>query len=163
MGGPSIFVPLPREVVETSSTPKTAWGISPPDEARRRSVYIKVKRSVLVPILASHDFADTDSSCAVRFATTVPTQALTLLNSAFMNEQAAIFARKLERENPGDLSRQIGAGLRAVTQRPATEAEILRGVRLVGDLAAKDGLPADRALSTFCLLALNLNEFVYLD
>jgi hypothetical protein len=163
MGGPAMFVPLPREVLETSSTPKSVWGTSPPDEAARRSVYIKVKRSLLVPILAGHDFADTDSSCAVRFATTVPTQALTLLNSAFMNEQAAIFARKLEKESPGDPAGQVRRGLRAVTQRAPTDAEVRRGVALVEDLVKNAGLPADRALPAFCLMALNLNEFVYLD
>jgi mono/diheme cytochrome c family protein len=163
MGGPSIFPPLPREVLETSSTPKSAWGASSPEEAARRSVYIKVKRSILVPLLAGHDFADTDSSCAVRFATTVPTQALTLLNSAFMNEQAALFARKLAKETPGDAAAQIRQALRAVTQRPPSEREVRRGQTLIEDLQKKDGLAADRALAVFCLMTLNLNEFVYLD
>ena len=49
----------------------------------RRSVYVHVKRSLLVPILATHDAADTDSSCPVRYTTTVPTQALGLLNGVF--------------------------------------------------------------------------------
>jgi hypothetical protein len=162
MGGPSVFVPLPREVLETSSTPKSVWGTSTPGEAARRSVYIKVKRSLLVPLLAAHDFADTDSSCALRFATTVPTQALTLMNSVFMNEQAAIFARRLEKEAPGDVAAQVRRGLRAVTQRAPTPGEIRRGTALVDDLK-KEGLDAGRALASFCLMALNLNEFVYLD
>ena len=162
-GGPSVFPPLPKEVLATSSTPKSAWGKSTPEEAARRSVYIKVKRSLLVPLLAAHDFADTDSSCAVRFATTVPTQALTLLNSEFMNEQAALFARKLEREAPGDVDAQVRLALRAVTQRPPSAKEVARGRALIDDLRSKDGLDAGRALSGFCLMALNLNEFIYLD
>ncbi|HEX7901004.1 MAG TPA: PSD1 and planctomycete cytochrome C domain-containing protein [Planctomycetota bacterium] len=162
-GGPSVFPPLPKEVLATSSTPKSAWGKSTPEEAARRSVYIKVKRSLLVPLLAAHDFADTDSSCAVRFATTVPTQALTLLNSEFMNEQAALFARKLEREAPGDVDAQIRLALRSVTQRPASAKEVARGRALIDALRGQDGLDAGRALTGFCLMALNLNEFVYLD
>jgi hypothetical protein len=59
-----------------------------------------VKRSLTVPILASFDAADTDASCPVRFATTQPTQALGLLNSAFVNEQARRFAASLRRR-PG--------------------------------------------------------------
>ena len=43
----------------------------------------------LVPILATHDAADTDSSWPVPYTTTVPTQALGLLNGEFANEQAA--------------------------------------------------------------------------
>ena len=38
------------------------------------------------------DQADPDSSCPVRYATTVPTQSLGLLNGEFANEQAAAFA-----------------------------------------------------------------------
>jgi len=163
MSGPSIFVKLPPEVLATSSTPGKVWGVSAPEEAARRSVYIKVKRSLLIPLLAGHDFADTDSSCAVRFATTVPTQALTLLNSAFMSEQAAIFARRLEEQAPGDSAGQIRRALRAVTQRPPGEREVARGLKLIEDLRQKDGVAPDRALAVFCLMALNLNEFVYLD
>ncbi len=162
-GGPSVFPPLPKEVLATSSTPKSAWGKSTPEEAARRSVYIKVKRSLLVPLLSAHDVADTDSSCAVRFATTVPTQALTLLNSEFMGEQAALFARRLEREAPGDVDAQVRLGLRYVTQRGASATEVARGRRLIDELCAKEGLDAPRALACFCLMALNLNEFVYLD
>ena len=117
----------------------------------------------MVPLLAGHDFADTDSSCAVRFATTVPTQALTLLNSAFMNEEAATFARRLEKQAPGDVSTQVRLALRAVTQRAPGEREVARGQKLIDDLRQKDGLGPERALSVFCLMALNLNEFVYLD
>jgi hypothetical protein len=163
MGGPGIFPPLPREVLETSSTPKTAWGASSPEEAARRSIYIKVKRSILVPLLAAHDFADTDSSCAVRFATTVPTQALTLLNSSFMNEQSAIFARRLVKEAGDDPAVQVRSALRWVTQRTPDEREVRRGCLLIEKLRQKEGLSPERALSCFCLVALNLNEFVYLD
>ncbi|MFO0888912.1 MAG: DUF1553 domain-containing protein [Isosphaeraceae bacterium] len=62
-----------------------------------------VKRSLAVPILATHDAADTDSSCPVRYTTTVPTQALGLLNGEFANESAERFARRLEAERPNDL------------------------------------------------------------
>ena len=79
------------------SVPGQGWTTSPPAEAARRSVYVHVKRSLLVPIMATHDAADTDFSCPVRYTTTVPTQALGLLNGAFTNEQAARFADRLSR------------------------------------------------------------------
>ena len=82
--------------------PGQGWDVSPPEEADRRSVYVHVKRSLLVPILATHDQADTDASCPVRYTTTVPTQALGLLNGEFTNEQAASLADRLRREAPGD-------------------------------------------------------------
>jgi len=89
--------------------PGNGWGKSPPEEACRRSVYVHVKRSLLVPILSVHDQADTDSSCPVRYTTTVPTQALGMLNGEFTNQQATAFAGRLQREAPGDLAAQVEA------------------------------------------------------
>ena len=50
-----------------------------------------------------------------------------------------------------------------MTQRTPTRAEIDRGVQFMAALQSEDKLPADEALRRFCLLALNLNEFVYVD
>ncbi|MFM9067867.1 MAG: DUF1553 domain-containing protein, partial [Planctomycetota bacterium] len=72
-GGPSVYPPIPREVLAGQSRPGSGWGKATVEEAARRSVYVHVKRSLLVPLLADHDVADTDSSCPVRYATTVPT------------------------------------------------------------------------------------------
>src|SRR5262249_20159198 len=97
-GGPSVYPPLPREVLAGQSVPGQGWGRATPEEASRRSVYVHVKRSLLVPILSQHDQADTDSSCPVRYTTTVPTQALGMLNGQFTNEQAGFLAERLRRE-----------------------------------------------------------------
>ena len=66
--------------------PGHGWGKSPPEEQARRSIYVHVKRSLLMPILENFDLAETDRTSPVRFATTQPTQALTLLNSDFMQQ-----------------------------------------------------------------------------
>ena len=44
-----------------------------------------------------------------------------------------------------------------------TEAEIKRGVELVEALQKTDDETPDLALKYFCLMALNLNEMIYLD
>ena len=163
MFGPSVFPPIPAEVLATASRPKQAWGKSSPEDAVRRSIYIKVKRSLLHPLMAAYDFADTDASTAVRFATTVPTQALTLLNSDFMSRQAAVLAERLRKEAPGDVRGQISRALRLVTQRTPEAREVARGAKLIADLRKTHRFDGTKALNTFCLLALNLNEFVYLD
>src|SRR5437016_1536442 len=92
MFGPSVFPPIPKEVLHGQSRPGEGWTLSPPEEANRRSVYVHVKRSLLVPILSQHDQADTDSSCPVRYTTTVPTQSLGMLNGEFSNSQAVALA-----------------------------------------------------------------------
>ena len=48
--------------------PGTGWGKSPPEEQARRSVYIHVKRSLLMPILEGFDVAETDRTSPVRFS-----------------------------------------------------------------------------------------------
>ncbi len=131
------------------------------DEANRRSIYVHIKRSLLVPILATHDAADTDSSCPVRYTTTVPTQSLGLLNGAFANEQAAHLADRLRREAPGDLAAQVRRALRLTTAREPDAGEVRRDVEFV----KLDPRPAATApaLTQYCLLVLNANAFLYLD
>jgi hypothetical protein len=124
-------------------------------------VYIHVKRSLIVPILETHDLADTDSSCAVRYTTTVPTQALGMLNGDFTNEQAAALASRLVKEAP-DLAGQIKRAIRLTTGRVPPEEEVKRDIGFIKELQA-DNADAKSALTLYCLLALNANEFMYLD
>ena len=155
--------PLPAEVLATASRPGKGWPL-PTDESDhyRRSIYVHVKRSLRHQMLADFDQADTDAPCAVRFATTVPTQALTMLNSEFVNENAVRFADRL-RERGGSLDEQIAYGLSLVLQRNAESGEIQELVRLYDDLKTDANLSDRDALDRVALLALNLNEFVYLD
>jgi hypothetical protein len=143
--------------------PGAGWGKSSPEEAARRSVYVHVKRSLLVPILGDHDAADTDNSCPVRFATTVPTQSLGMLNGDFTNEQAALFAKRLEREVPGDEAGQVRLAIRLTTGRSPDAKEIESDRAFLAELRARPGMNSERALAQYCLLLLNANEFVYLD
>lgn len=163
VGGPSVYPPIPELVLKGQSRPGSGWPVSPAPARYRRSVYIHVKRSLLHPLLEGFDFADTDNTCPVRFATTQPTQALTMLNGEFTGDQAAAFAHRLEDEVPGDVRRQVARGLELVTQRSAEKSDIDRGVAFVESLKAEDKLDDHSALRTYCLLLLNLNEFVYVD
>ena len=163
MYGPSIYTKIPDEVKAGQSQPGSGWGNSSPEDEARRSVYIHVKRSLLDPILESFDMADTDQTCPVRFATTQPTQALGLLNSEFILEQASVFAEMLSEDHPDTLDSQIRTALRRVMQRPPTDAEVTRGLQLIDTLQNENKMTIEQARKYFCLVALNLNEFVYLD
>jgi hypothetical protein len=122
-----------------------------------------VKRSLLTPVLLAFDLAETDRSAPVRFATTQPTQALGTLNGDFFNEQARFLAARIRRETGSSPSAQVRRALHRVTGRPPSEAEIARGVSLLESLTTGEGLNPDAAFDAFCLLALNLNEFLYLE
>jgi hypothetical protein len=162
-GGPSIYPPIPREVLAGQSVPGAGWNTSSPEESARRSVYIHVKRSLAVPILATHDAADTDASCPVRYTTTVPSQALGLLNGAFAGESAERFARRLERERPGNLAAQVRRAIRLTAAADPDDAEVARDLEWVDALRREAALDPHAALAQYCLMLLNTNAFVYLD
>ena len=163
MGGPSIYTEVPRDVLATASRPGAAWGKSSEEDRNRRSVYIFVKRSLHEPFLSAFDWADTDNTCDVRFVTTVPTQTLTLLNSKFLNDSAESLANRLVKATPGDARAQVTAALQLTTNRKPTAREVDDGLELIQSLKAKTELDGNLAMQRFCLLALNLNEFLYLD
>ena len=117
----------------------------------------------IYPLLESFDAADTDQTCPVRFSTTQPTQALGLLNSDFSLEQARVFAQRLMAEFPQSQDDRVRLALNLVLQRAPTAEEVHRGVNLISQFQKRDGLGPDEALSTFCLMTLNLNEFLYID
>lgn len=161
--GPWVYPPLPPEVLATSSKPDKVWPISNNEEDHfRRSLYVHVKRSLRHQMLADFDQAETDTACAVRFATTVPTQALTMLNSKFVNDQAQVFAARM-RSGGKDVRTQIATGLELALQRKAAADEIdyLEGFH--GKLQSEMNLSPEEALDRVALLTLNLNEFIYLD
>ncbi len=173
MFGPGVFPDIPAEVKAGQSKPGDGWGTSSPEEQARRSVYIHVKRSLLTPILADFDVADTDTTCPVRFTTTQPTQALGMMNGSFLQAQAKALAARARREalagseQPGPADADAGKIVRRAIEiafvRPATDAEVARGVALVDRLEDVDGVSPSRAIELYCLLILNTNEFAYLD
>ena len=168
MFGPGIFPKLPDEVLATSSKQKNLaasgmWGVSTPEEAARRSIYIQAKRSLREPLLADFDLADSDSSCPVRFSTTLPTQALGMLNSEFVNEQASLLAARVTSERGGGIDARVARAFEIATCRPAETADVERGLRFINEMRDLGSLSEAGAFERFCLLVLNLNEFMYID
>ena len=93
-------------------------------EAARRSVYVHVKRSLLVPILATHDAADTDFSCPGALYDDRAHPGARPLNGAFSNEQAARFADRLRREAPATWPAQVRRAIRLTTAREPADDEV---------------------------------------
>jgi hypothetical protein len=171
--GPSVFPKISRAVLETQSVPGNGWNTSEPAEAQRRSVYIFVKRTLIVPELDVLDFPATEESCAQRIVSTVAPQALTLLNGEFMHEQAAAMAARLTTEvGRDDNARVDRAYLLALGRSPSQQerAAVLefldrqRG-QIAADSAEDETVKAIdfKALTAMCLVILNTNEFAYLQ
>jgi hypothetical protein len=171
MGGPSFYPILPREVLEGQSRPGENWGQSDDREQSRRSIYIFAKRSLAVPELEILDAPDSTSSCERRMISTTGPQALTFLNGAFMNEQARHFAARLAAEAGQDPKEQVARAFELALGRPPRAEESRAALEFLdrqeGQIRADAGTSAEplaarrKALESFCLVVLNMNEFVY--
>ena len=160
VGGPSVYPEFPAEVLAGQS--RVTWrGNDAPANNHRRTIYTSVKRSLLDPFVESFDAATTDASCPVRFQTTQPAQALTMLNSELVNEAAARLAERLRREAGPDPRDQVARALRLATGRRPTEDDVARGVEFLQSFPDPAG--PDQALQQLCLIVLSLNEFLFVD
>ena len=163
MYGRGYFPDVSAEVMATQSVPGNGWEKTSKDEQARRSVYIFVKRSLITPLLQDFDFPETDGSCEARFATTQPAQAFNMLNSEFIHEQANQFAKRLRKECGEERRAQVVRGLSLLYSQPPPSEDVERSLQLMKDFETKHGRSENESLRLFCLTALNLNRFIYLD
>jgi hypothetical protein len=171
--GASVYPKISRAVLETQSRPGDGWNTSSPTEAARRSVYVAVKRTLLVPELEVLDFPSTEETCEQRVVSTVAPQALTFLNGEFIHEQAQAFAERLAREaGPDNTNRIVRAYLLAFSRLPNEQERtaLLQFLAQHSQQIEKDtggkvfGTAAQaQALSAMCLVLLNTNEFAYVQ
>ena len=129
MGGRGFFPDFSGEVIAGASRPGRGWGYSGADERSRRSVYAFVKRTMMVPFLEVFDYSGTEGSIGSRAVTTVAPQALTLLNSDFVSQQAGRLARELLAvESVEDDAALINALFRQTLARTARPKEVAFGI-----------------------------------
>jgi hypothetical protein len=171
MYGPSVFPAIPPAALEGSSDPDKIWKASDEDLASRRTIYVFLKRSMIVPMLDVLDLCDTARTVAQRLTTSIAPQALTLFNGDFVNRQARYFARRLVLEAGQDPAMQISRAYRLAFARPPKASEkqqMMEFLRREEDsLITADRLDREnarlRALEELCRVIFNLNEFVYTD
>ena len=90
VGGPPVYPPIdPSLRADTFQGPNWHDGEDGPS-TWRRSVYVKVKRSTLLPELEVFDCPEITYTVAQRNVTTTPLQALTLLNDPLILRQSGI-------------------------------------------------------------------------
>src|SRR5207248_8326973 len=91
----------------------------------RRSIYSYWKRGMRYPMFDVHDQPDANVTAEKRNITTVPTQALTLLNNEFALMQARYLAERVLREaGSDDPAAQVKALYRIALSREPGAAEL---------------------------------------
>ncbi|MEC7583632.1 MAG: DUF1553 domain-containing protein, partial [Planctomycetota bacterium] len=99
MGGRGFFPSVSRETMSGASRPGEGWGVSSVEQRDRRAVYSYVKRGMVAPLFEAFDFADTTQTVGKRLSTTIVSQPFLLLNSEFMNRQAAHLTERVLAES----------------------------------------------------------------
>lgn len=138
-------------------------------ESRRRSLYLPVVRNALPDVLALFDAADPNAVAAARGETTVPAQALFLLNHPFPRDMARAFAQRILELAPNDPER-FRAACRLAFGRAPSQQELDDAVEFLARYQvasrAKGKSEADARQVAWLSLAQALlvsNEFFYLD
>jgi len=149
MGGPGFDVFEPDDSYVHIYIPKTAFT----RVEKRRMIYQwkpRVEQDVTFGIF---DCPDASQAMPKRNVSTSPLQSLSLLNSPFMTEQTAAFARRVQAEAGDDIAAQVGRAFALVFTRAPDDEETSRAVELV----------KAHGLESLCRALLNASEFLYLN
>lgn len=140
------------------------------EDAKRRGLYAYIDREDLPGLLAAFDVPSPDASRAQRTNTTVPQQALYLLNSGFVIDQAKALASRsndpaLESDKNAERVRRM---YRYTLARNPNESELAAAMQFLsqspepveGDTGGKNSLDPWSQLAQVLLLS---NEFAFVD
>ncbi|MSU33623.1 MAG: DUF1553 domain-containing protein [Pedosphaera sp.] len=165
MGGLSMAPPL-DEQEQIGNFLK--WPESTAEESSRRAVYLLIRRSFRFPVLSAFDLPDNISSCGVRDITTIPNQALTLLNSRTFQDQARAFAERLLKESRDssyeDLIRRMW---RHTYGRGIAREELEQVLRFFAESNISPSANVSEecwpVLENLCLAVFNTNELIFIQ
>jgi hypothetical protein len=152
MGGPPArqFV-LSNGVHVTPTANYEMFDVDSPD-ARRRSVYRFIFRTVPDPFMEALDCPDASQFTPKRSTSMTSLQALAMLNNRFVVRYSEHIAGRLEKENT-DRLQQICRLFELAFGRPPTDGEL----KSVAEYADQHGL------SNACRVIVNSNEFMFVN
>ena len=144
-GGPPFFPSVPAAVRDDVKK-IGRWELTKEEPSTwRRSIYSYWKRASKYPMFEVLDQPDSNMSCERRSTTTVPTQALTMMNDEFVLLQARFFAERVEHEAGADPAAQVRAAYRIALSREPSETELRGNLTVPGKAAAVSSLIAEQA------------------
>ncbi len=162
VGGPSFRSPIQQEALEGLSMKAAAWVPSPPEECRRRSLYMFTKRGLVVPLMTTFDVCDNTVPTGRRDVSIVPLQALTLLNNEWIRDRAGVCAERIMAAAADDGPR-VEAAWRTILGRSPTGAERAAALDHVARQREGDAARERLAWSSLCQVLFNTNAFITVD
>ncbi len=171
-GGPSLPVDVPGNLSSGSTGSMRDESRMPDDLKFRRSIYLPQKRKGPfneLDFLGVFDLPDPNHESGYRTTTTVPTQALYLLNSPFVQECAAATARRAI-EHKTDTNQRMTWVYMNILGRQPSDTEANDALNFVQELqqpaASDDSVQALTELDAWSRLSQTLlisNEFLFCD
>jgi hypothetical protein len=123
----------------------------------RRAIYGSIDRLQLPGLLRTFDFPSPDATSAQRASTTVPQQALFLLNNGFAQEAARRLVKRPEVTGATDLPAKITALYRLAYGREAVTDEVAVARQFLGES------PSEVVWNRYGQALLAANEFIFVD
>jgi mono/diheme cytochrome c family protein len=127
----------------------------------RRTLYGFIDRQNLPGLFRTFDFPSPDSTSPQRYETTVPQQALFLMNGPFVMEQVRRLIHRPEVESQNQPEARIQALHHLVFSRPAEPEEVSLGMRFIEAQASQSG--SMTPWEKYAQVLLMTNEFVFVD
>jgi hypothetical protein len=145
------------EPVQVKRAPDGQYVVDAPKGPQRRSIYVVDRKSAPLSFLLAFDQPTMDAgNMPVRFRSALPVQALALMNSTFVEENAKALADRIETETGVDFDARVRRSYELVYSRPPRPEE-LRVIHAA--LETKQADPG--AWREFCHALLGSNDFLY--
>ena len=129
----------------------------------RRAVYGYVDRYDLDATFRTFDFPSPDISAPMRSLTTVPQQALFLMNSPFLLDQARALANRPDLPPASDPDARIARLYLDLLGRPAEPHEVEAGRRFLESHPKAEGDKSPGPWEEYAQVLLLTNEFMFID
>ena len=134
-----------------------------PESLRRRTVYLPLRRANLPTLLNLFDFGDATTVTGKRTLTNVAPQALFMMNSEFVAEQALNVAQSLGKDG-ADPTRRMEKAYWKILGRPPSAGEVDAGLSYVNSFGKKFAHVSElEAWQSFCRILLASDDFIYVD
>jgi len=136
----------------------------PLDGQGRRSVYINVRRNFLTPMFLAFDYPIPFSTMGKRSVSTVPAQALTLMNNPFIVQQAGYWGRQALSEPELTPRQRIVRMYEQAYSRPPTDTEANAALVFIAEQDKAYGTANDpRSWGDLAHVLINVKEFIFLN
>jgi Protein of unknown function (DUF1553)/Protein of unknown function (DUF1549)/Planctomycete cytochrome C len=131
----------------------------PLDGAGRRSLYVQVRRNFMTPLFLAFDYPLPISAIGTRTVSTVPSQALMMMNNEFVAQQAGAWARRVVAATPDAGTRIQQMYLAAFGRAPAPD----EAASISSFVSEQTSKPEEAVWTDVAHVLLNSAEFIYLQ